>query len=125
MIYIFFFFFFSSRRRHTRLTCDWSSDVCSSDLVRDELGRRLDLSARLDVDENLHRVVANENARGEHQRLQRRPATAHTGSPPFVDALGAPEVTECKGSAGGRTAPYREEVTETVRLSRRGRRGVL
>src|SRR5690242_21945367 len=29
----FFFFFFSSRRRHTRLTCDWSSDVCSSDLA--------------------------------------------------------------------------------------------
>src|SRR5690242_19961993 len=27
------FFFFSSRRRHTRLTCDWSSDVCSSDLA--------------------------------------------------------------------------------------------
>src|SRR6266480_5689546 len=26
------FFFFSSRRRHTRLTCDWSSDVCSSDV---------------------------------------------------------------------------------------------
>src|SRR3954466_283195 len=24
--------FFSSRRRHTRLSCDWSSDVCSSDL---------------------------------------------------------------------------------------------
>src|SRR6266480_4978182 len=31
---IFVFFFFSSRRRHTRLTCDWSSDVCSSDLNR-------------------------------------------------------------------------------------------
>src|SRR6266480_5613387 len=30
-----FFFFFSSRRRHTRLTCDWSSDVCSSDLTTD------------------------------------------------------------------------------------------
>src|SRR5260221_10426616 len=27
-------FFFSSRRRHTRSLCDWSSDVCSSDLVR-------------------------------------------------------------------------------------------
>src|SRR5207247_8110884 len=26
-------FFFSSRRRHTRSTRDWSSDVCSSDLV--------------------------------------------------------------------------------------------
>src|SRR5207237_4876081 len=31
----FFFFFFSSRRRHTRFKCDWSSDVCSSDLARD------------------------------------------------------------------------------------------
>src|SRR2546430_12039113 len=28
------FFFFSSRRRHTRFDCDWSSDVCSSDLGR-------------------------------------------------------------------------------------------
>src|SRR5699024_12046829 len=34
-----FFFFFSSRRRHTRSKRDWSSDVCSSDLLlfaRDE-----------------------------------------------------------------------------------------
>src|SRR2546430_16630424 len=31
-----FFFFFSSRRRHTRFDCDWSSDVCSSDLSRME-----------------------------------------------------------------------------------------
>src|SRR5260370_11353376 len=38
----YFFFFFSSRRRHTRFKCDWSSDVCSSDL---ELG---DFAARLD-----------------------------------------------------------------------------
>src|SRR5438874_8737043 len=29
----FFFFFFSSRRRHTRSLRDWSSDVCSSDLL--------------------------------------------------------------------------------------------
>src|SRR6266568_3431740 len=27
------FFFFSSRRRHTSWNCDWSSDVCSSDLA--------------------------------------------------------------------------------------------
>src|SRR2546429_6702436 len=26
-------FFFSSRRRHTRCSRDWSSDVCSSDLI--------------------------------------------------------------------------------------------
>src|SRR5438309_8006515 len=31
--FFFYFFFFSSRRRHTRWNCDWSSDVCSSDLL--------------------------------------------------------------------------------------------
>src|SRR5205085_7374054 len=35
-LFYFFFFFFSSRRRHTRFDCDWSSDVCSSDLLRRE-----------------------------------------------------------------------------------------
>src|SRR2546426_6464217 len=35
-----FFFFFSSRRRHTRLQGDWSSDVCSSDLVANIRGVR-------------------------------------------------------------------------------------
>src|SRR2546430_11364011 len=41
--FFFFFFFFSSRRRHTRFDCDWSSDVCSSDLntlsILDEAAR--------------------------------------------------------------------------------------
>src|SRR2546422_4364571 len=32
------FFFFSSRRRHTRCSRDWSSDVCSSDLVLFQTG---------------------------------------------------------------------------------------
>src|SRR2546430_12009024 len=36
-------FFFSSRRRHTRFDCDWSSDVCSSDLEY----RRRHLRARV------------------------------------------------------------------------------
>src|SRR5438874_8790686 len=31
------FFFFSSRRRHTRSLRDWSSDVCSSDLLEQQL----------------------------------------------------------------------------------------
>src|SRR5256886_12773100 len=31
-----YLFFFSSRRRHTRFDCDWSSDVCSSDLIHIE-----------------------------------------------------------------------------------------
>src|SRR5688572_32116231 len=40
------FFFFSSRRRHTRFDCDWSSDVCSSDLLTIVRDRR----DRLDVE---------------------------------------------------------------------------
>src|SRR5450631_4714085 len=34
VVLTYLFCFFSSRRRHTSLTCDWSSDVCSSDLAR-------------------------------------------------------------------------------------------
>src|SRR5687768_2455682 len=37
--WLFVFFFFSSRRRHTRCSRDWSSDVCSSDLVLAMQGR--------------------------------------------------------------------------------------
>src|SRR5438067_5084057 len=33
LLLLLFFFFFSSRRRHTRSKRDWSSDVCSSDLI--------------------------------------------------------------------------------------------
>src|SRR5246500_323992 len=51
--FCFFFFFFSSRRRHTRFDCDWSSDVCSSDLNRGLHGygvvSGLDVSAKDNV----------------------------------------------------------------------------
>src|SRR6266478_8438664 len=36
----FFFFFFSRRRRHTIFDCDWSSDVCSSDLLGEEVTQK-------------------------------------------------------------------------------------
>src|SRR5438067_3808421 len=36
----YFFFFFSSRRRHTRSKRDWSSDVCSSDLLKPSVAYR-------------------------------------------------------------------------------------
>src|SRR5688572_31780283 len=44
----FVFFFFSSRRRHTRFDCDWSSDVCSSDLLaaREDAPRAAELRGR-------------------------------------------------------------------------------
>src|SRR2546427_2740803 len=40
--FLFVFFFFSSRRRHTRFDCDWSSDVCSSDLAEDNQSTALE-----------------------------------------------------------------------------------
>src|SRR5437868_14981103 len=39
-------FFFSSRRRHTRSKRDWSSDVCSSDLVNAKLERPMNRGDR-------------------------------------------------------------------------------
>src|SRR5260370_39566634 len=47
-----FFFFFSSRRRHTRFKCDWSSDVCSSDLI-------LHVDAIIDVENVVRRLREN------------------------------------------------------------------
>src|SRR5438270_13424690 len=41
LLQCFLFFFFSSRRRHTRFDCDWSSDVCSSDLSAEGLRQLL------------------------------------------------------------------------------------
>src|SRR5689334_24418556 len=47
----YFFFFFSSRRRHTRWNCDWSSDVCSSDLdLGDDAKSLFDAQQRADVE---------------------------------------------------------------------------
>src|SRR2546428_7200479 len=44
-----YYFFFSSRRRHTRSDRDWSSDVCSSDLVGEALGLDVRLMAHVPV----------------------------------------------------------------------------
>src|SRR6266511_5543116 len=56
-----FFFFFSSRRRHTRFSRDWSSDVCSSDLV----GIDDDQGAHAEPGELLDEVAA-EAAAADH-----------------------------------------------------------
>src|SRR6266567_2838843 len=50
----FFCFFFSSRRRHTRFACDWSSDVCSSDLHADGGYGDVGPEAALGIDPEAH-----------------------------------------------------------------------
>src|SRR5438045_5610013 len=72
-------FFFSSRRRHTRCLSDWSSDVCSSDLVRisDFLDERFaQVESIRDVagehgrqGVQLERVSASEFGRSEERRV--------------------------------------------------------
>src|SRR5690242_21054833 len=80
--FYFFFFFFSSRRRHTRLTCDWSSDVCSSDLLEHEhlaeqqfLRRRskvLDRPGKLLLDARAIRGHARGERGGAEERSEER-----------------------------------------------------
>src|SRR5690606_40319853 len=57
--------FFSSRRRHTRFSRDWSSDVCSSDLVP---GRKCWAETRRDREREGGGAVAQ--AGGENQTRQ-------------------------------------------------------
>src|SRR5256886_7069657 len=53
------FFFFSSRRRHTRFDCDWSSDVCSSDLSTTYLKLR-EASVQWEVPSGIaHKILGN------------------------------------------------------------------
>src|SRR5215204_7274589 len=76
----FFFFFFSSRRRHTRSLCDWSSDVCSSDLtLRDGLGEaRFVIGGEQRVRPQLRQIAAGEIDRA----LTRGSGAPNQGSPP-------------------------------------------
>src|SRR3989454_3925802 len=83
MILVLLFFFFSSRRRHTRLQGDWSSDVCSSDLIgQGQLETALRVAAEyrdifgpdhyfLEVQENgvPEQQIVNQGLREIHKRL--------------------------------------------------------
>src|SRR5256885_4106523 len=57
-------FFFSSRRRHTRLQGDWSSDVCSSDLLMVLMANRYILPAAFEYQKNVAESVAAVKAAG-------------------------------------------------------------
>src|SRR5690554_7320692 len=72
---IFVFFFFSSRRRHTRCGRDWSSDVCSSDLLESILSILDTTSETLEVNRRLEQkseelARASEELRAANERLR-------------------------------------------------------
>src|SRR3546814_3779992 len=69
-----FFFFFKQNTAYDVRISDWSSDVCSSDLVPGKVGRQLDeraakIKRELDEAEALHREAHHLFA--EYQRKQR------------------------------------------------------
>src|SRR6266571_2622125 len=75
-------FFWSSRRRHTRLTCDWSADVCSSDLarppaartgIRNRMPHPIRRARRVDVPDAEHRQRSEERRVGKECRSRWSP----------------------------------------------------
>src|SRR5689334_23495603 len=85
-----FFFFFSSRRRHTRWNCDWSSDVCSSDLhFYEDLKKytrreRADVAARVLLQVFVKMILIAHGVLSLRlllrRRFRRRPVVEYTGS---------------------------------------------
>src|SRR6267143_3791295 len=75
------FFFFSSRRRPTRWNCDWSSDVCSSDLEVQHLPDRARLPEQAPVERRPARnqlcLVLGDHAEGERALARDVLAAAH------------------------------------------------
>src|SRR5437899_11664648 len=70
---LFDLFFFSSRRRHTRCLSDWSSDVCSSDLVS-RLNHGIDVGGK-SIGKPTGFVIgvgANPYARSEERRVGKK-----------------------------------------------------
>src|SRR5205085_9494037 len=90
-------FFFSSRRRHTRFDCDWSSDVCSSDLGGGG-----------------GEVQRGDGADDEgDRRLERR---RQVGERPALDPLGL-----ARGAGDRRDGRLRGERSEERRVGKEGR----
>src|SRR4051794_8400063 len=121
-------FFFSSRRRHTRWTGDWSSDVCSSDLIAvvDRSGELVDGPLRPTSELALHLLLYDRMDAG---------AVVHTHAP-YATALSCvvdevPAVHYSMLMFGGslKVAPYAtfgtEELARNVEQALEGRTACL
>src|SRR6267154_4120609 len=99
------FFFFSSRRRHTRWTGDWSSDVCSSDLVGGGL-HRLFVSRGDETDDLRLRVLCPVSVRSDDQRG----SLGNKVSAIFVSLpVGAADPTDRLSEISAQTADLKEK----------------
>src|SRR5438132_558928 len=87
-----YYFFFSSRRRHTRSLCDWSSDVCSSDLgprtPERDAGRRVVVPFLRD--QGVGRVAVVVATHGDADHLGGLPAVVEAFPPELVLEPGEP-----------------------------------
>src|SRR6266568_1690037 len=112
MVVVFLFFFFSSRRRHTRWNCDWSSDVCSSDLAVQMAGKGARVRGA-DVDPAVVRLVSGGRPplRGEPGLASRLGEVVRSG---LLDATTA---TTAAGLRTGSLVSY--ETTLPVHSTRR------
>src|SRR6266498_1312935 len=82
------FFFFSSRRRHTRCGRDWSSDVCSADLVAScVIFDRLAMQTSEYRYFNVHPEQAGDDYAALREALTRRCARIVAGEYPAPDLL--------------------------------------
>src|SRR5438876_1103459 len=99
-------FFFSSRRRHTRWTGDWSSDVCSSDLIGDRKPYNV---ALIVLDRDAVAALGDGAVTAEVERAVDR-ANAQLSRPEQIKRL---HVLDMDWAPGG------DELTPTLKLKRR------
>src|SRR3712207_8768203 len=109
-------FFFSSRRRHTRYWRDWSSDVCSSDLMQAAVGYPLTVHGTggqtrafihiQDTVRCIHLAVENPPERGERVRIFNQMTEVHR----VIDLAGI--VSRLTGAEVALVDNPRKEATE-------------
>src|SRR5689334_23729750 len=100
-----FFFFFSSRRRHTRWNCDWSSDVCSSDLL-DHLA---DVRLAQIRDEVVYELVSDLSEADIRKMVQEQKRTSRVANSPRSRSEERRVGKECRS----RWSPYEEKKKKT------------
>src|SRR2546430_4553459 len=95
-------FFFSSRRRHTRFDCDWSSDVCSSDLtqVTTALAEQQPV---ISVDTKKKELVGDFRNNGREYRPQGNPEEVRVHDFLIKEQIGR---ASCRKECRSRWSPY-------------------